>query len=125
MADLLRLSGSLSVAPTSGTPSGHGLESMPIDEQVSVDHARGNLHYKLVSDSPQAVALDGLSVVVIVVKASTKVTTRITSGDGSTQSIPGTFILIRTEDVPITAIDLTRQAGVETQVDVTIGILPS
>ena len=125
MSDLLRISGSLSVAPTSGTPSGHGLENMPIDEQVGVDHARANMHYKLVSDSPQPVSLDGLNVIVMTMKASAPVVTRITSVDGTTQSIPGTFILIRTDDVPITAIDVTRQPGVETQVDLTIGIQPS
>lgn len=125
MADVLRLSGSIGIAPSSGTPSGHASLTVALDEQMSLDHARANLHYLLATDAAKVVDLDSLSVSFVLVRATAKVKVRITSADGATQAIPGTFLVIRTEDVPITAIDITRQPGIETQVDVTIGILPS
>jgi len=50
-----------------------------------------------------------------------KVRVRITSTDGSTQAIPvDSFLCIVTDSVDITAVDLTRTAGSETTVYVTI-----
>lgn len=125
MSDLLRLSGSLSVAAASGSPSGHASQSVPIDEQLPVDHARANLHYDLVDDTPQVVSLDGLSVSFLLVKASDKIKVRITTADGAQQVVPGTFMLLLCDDVPITALDVLRQPAVETLVDITVGIKPA
>lgn len=123
--DLLRIAGTVTAAPSTGSQSGHAALSAPIDEQFPVDHSRANLRYTLASDSPQAVALDGLSASFVLVKTNTKIRVRLTSTDGSQQSIPCTFLLLRSEDVPFTAIDLTRQTGVETLVDLTVGIVPA
>jgi len=125
MADLLRLAGSIAIAASSGSPSGHAALAIPVDEQWPVDHARGNLHYLLITDAARVVDLDGLTINFLMVRASAKVRTRITSADGSTQSIPGTFLLLRSEDVPISAVDITRQPAVETSVDITIGVVPT
>jgi len=59
------------------------------------------------------------------VRATSKVRVRLTSGDGSQQAIPGTFMLVKSEDVPFTALDITRMASTETTVDITIGVKPA
>ncbi len=125
MADLLRLSGTIAASASTGSPSGHAALNAAIDEQLSVDHARANLHYLLTADAAQDVAMDGLSACFIMVRASAKVKVEVTSADGTAQAIPGTFIVVRSEDVPFTAISITRQPSIETNVDVMLGISPA
>ena len=126
MSAIWNLTGSVAIGPASGSPSGVFAGGIPISEAVAIDHGRGNLQYDLVADTPQTVSLDGRNVIAILVKASAKIVTRISTLSGLvTQSIPGTFFVLRTEDDPITAVDVTRQPGVETIVDITIGVQPS
>lgn len=76
--------------------------------------------YTLSTDSPVNVDLSGLSEAhYLTVRSSAKVRVRITSADGNNQAIPvNPFAIIVCSGEPITAIDLTREAGVETTVEV-------
>lgn len=127
MADLFTLSGFYGSRPLSGAPSGFPSIDTPLLEQVQL--ARGPFQVvTLSSDSVVPVDLCGLTDVnVLVLKVTgSKVRVRITSADGSLQSIPvDSFLVIITETVPITAIDLTRLAGgVETDVRIFLGEKP-
>jgi hypothetical protein len=121
--DVFRLLGSYSTQPAepgSGLP---GAEAS-IDEIVSLAKAPLVAEYSLTGDSPVSVSLGGLSNVgVLVIKATGgKVRARLTSADGSQQAVPVDSLLILTSlTVPITAIDLTRVAGISTVARVTLG----
>lgn len=127
MADIVSVSGNVSIG-SSGTTSGRPTTSLAIDEKVSVDHG-SSLRLTLVSDSPVPITLDGTAGLgnasFVLVRATSKVRVRLTSGDGSQQAIPGTFMLVKSEDVPFTALDITRMASTETTVDITIGVKPA
>ena len=73
----------------------------------------------LSADSVQSVDLGGLSNVnfLSVRAVGGKIRVRITSADGTNQSIPVDPILVlRSDSVNITALDLTRLANTETEV---------
>ncbi len=65
----------------------------------------------LASDAVVDVPLGGMSVNVLIVIAPAKVRVRITSADGTTAEIPTTKLILFTDDVPITAVDIMRVAG--------------
>ncbi len=72
---------------------------------------------------PMAANMTGSNVVILKVTGA-KVRARLTSSDGSQQSIPvDSFFALTTRSVLITAIDLTRTPGVITTVDVFLGQL--
>jgi hypothetical protein len=77
------------------------------------------------ADAPLSVSFGSgvASAAVVILKATGgKVRARITSADGSQQSIPVDDLLVLiAQSVPITAIDLTRVPGVSTTVDVFLG----
>jgi len=123
MADVFALEGSYSSRPTSGNPSGNPEVEAPISERITLNNKTVG-YYELTSDSPVNVDLGGLSSVnVLVIKTvGGKARVRITSSDGSTQAVPvDSFFVLITKSVAVTAIDLTRVAGIDTNVRVFLG----
>lgn len=77
--------------------------------------------FELTDDSPVSVPLAALSRAhaVFVKTVGGKVRVRLTSADGSSQAIPvDSMLLLISESVPFTAIDITRAAGVPVTVRV-------
>ena len=123
MADAFRLSGSYSTTPTSGTPSGDPEVEALIEESVGLTSKTIGV-YALTVDTPVTVDFGGLTNAnVIAIRAvGGKVKARLTSADGSTQAVPVDPLLLSiSKTVPVTAIDLTRVAGVATTVRVFLG----
>jgi hypothetical protein len=96
--------------------------STHVDERATLA-AKSTAEYALSSDAPVSVALDGMaSVNVLMVKTDGKARVRLTTSDGATQAWPcDGFLLLMTRSVAITAIDLTRVAGVATNVRLFLG----
>ena len=123
MADTCTLDGSYSVEPASGSPSGDPEISTPLSEVVSIDE-KSVIKMKLTDDNPALVSFGAITNahIVFVRARGSKVRARLTSADGSQQSVPvDPPLLSISQTVPITAVDLTRTAGVETTVQVFLG----
>ena len=123
MADTFHLTGTWSTQPFTGTPSGAVSLDTPFDEYMTLI-AKAVGTYTLIADAVQAVSFDGLSQVhVVAIKTfGGKVTVRLTSADGTTQSVPvDSFAVLMSYAVPFTAIDVARVAGVSTVVNVFLG----
>lgn len=123
MADVFVLEGSFSTKPTSGNPSGNPEVESPISERITLANKTLGL-YELTVDTPVSVDFGGLTNVnVLVIKTvGGKVRVRLTSADGATQAVPvDSMLILLDRSVPITAIDLTRVAGVATTVRVFLG----
>lgn len=122
MSETFRQEGSAVITPQYGSVPGASKTDADLSETVALTRSLETT-YRLSSDSPQAVALGALTNVnVLLLRATGKVRVRITSADGSTQSIPcDPRVEIISLSVPITAIDLTRVTGVRTDVAVLLG----
>ncbi len=123
MADTFRITGQWSTSPILGTSSAIPAFDAPIDEIVQIIRKNTD-DLTLTVDTPVVVSLGGLTNVhVLVIKTiGGKIQLRVTSADGSTQAFPvDTFLMLITQSVPITAIDVTRVANTETQVHVFMG----
>lgn len=123
MADLFKASGDISTETVAGLTSGVPQVVAHISESVYlVNKAVG--HYELSADAPVNVGFGGLTAAHVVMVKTTggKVRVRYTSSDGATQAVPvDDFMLLITESVGVTALDLTRVAGTSTTVDVFLG----
>jgi hypothetical protein len=78
----------------------------------------------LTTDNPTALTLGTLSEANFLVMRADggKVRVRITSSDGTSQSIPvDPFLILRCDSVGITAIDITRTTGTDTDVYAVLG----
>lgn len=116
--DAFKLEGSYSIRPLSAPTSFAPEIGAPISETRNVKAVQ-QYNVTLTSDSPAAVAFGGVANahLVILKSLSGKVRARLTSADGTAQAIPfDTYLILFSESVPITAIDLTRQPAVETMV---------
>lgn len=123
MSELFALTGDGSSKPQQGNPSGQANIVIPFSEKLALAYSLST-GFTLDSNSPQAVNLGTLTGVnVLVVKTiGGKVRVRITSADGTDAEIPCDPILIlMNRAVDITAIDITRVAGVQTQVLIFMG----
>lgn len=130
MIDVLQLSGSLVATPGSAPPSSAvlGFDVGPIDEKMYLAHKSGDT-VTLSSDSPFSIPFAGLTHVnVLYIKSvGGKVRVRVTSADGSQQSLPVSSLVILFADTnggadpTITAIDVTRVAGQQTDITYLIG----
>jgi len=123
VADAFTLSGEYHTTPYTGVKSGVPSVESPISEKVALV-SKALAEYRLTVDTPVSVALGLLTQVnVLVLKAiGGKVRVRLTSADGSQQSIPvDSFLALTTLSVPVTAIDLTRTVGTTTTVEIFIG----
>ena len=123
MAYQFALTGGYTTTPLDGVPSLAPNVDAPIDESMVV-LKKTESDVDLNVDTPVPVQFGGVvSANVIILKTvGGKIKARLTSADGSTQSVPvdTTFILI-SRSVPITAIDLTRVPATPCQVRVYIG----
>lgn len=123
MADTFTLSGSYETHPTTGSPSAVPNVVAPVSEVVQLEN-KSVQFFVLDADAPVSVQFPaGFTCNVLVVKAQGgKARVRLTSADGSSQAVPvDTFLALISQTVGITAIDLTREPGVLTQVQVFLG----
>jgi hypothetical protein len=121
--DVFRLAGEYSSAPTVELPPGLIAVAARINEHVLLNQ-KITIEYTLTGDTPVPVSFGSLaSVSVLVIRATGgKVRVRITSADGNDQAIPADpWLILLAGSVPITAIDLTRVAGVQTSVEAFLG----
>ncbi len=124
MSDVFRLRGEFSAAPA---VFDLGVQQAP-EVLAPLLHSlylarRVNLLISLTSDSPLTVDLGSLSGAhVVILQSTSKVRARLTSSDGSTQAVPvDPLQLLISQAVPVTAIDLTRLPGVNTEVTLFLG----
>lgn len=120
--ETLTISGSYSSVPPSFPPSAAQETSSPINEVSYLQHKSADT-LSLTVDGPVAIPFAGLTVCnVIIISCTGKVRVRITSADGAQQAIPvDGFLIWKSGSVPVTAIDLTRVTGIETDVTYYIG----
>jgi len=119
----LELSGSLALKPPIGTPSGQPSVIAAFSEKIALERQL-SANYTLSSDSAATVSISPLTGVnFLMVKASGgELRVRITSSDGTTQAIPvDSLLVLISNTVDITAIDLLREAGIETEVFLVLG----
>lgn len=122
MAQQLTIEGALVISEAVGDYQGQSQVTNTIAEKMSILQYQ-NTVYVLSADSAQTVALGALTEInVLQIRVvGNKVRVRITSSDGTSQAIPvDSFLCIVSDSVSITAVDLTRTAGSETTVYVTI-----
>jgi fructose-specific phosphotransferase system IIC component len=122
MADQFVLSGSYTVTPLSLTSLDPSLATT-IEEPLALKSKQLS-DMTLSVDTPIAVPFGTVvNAHVVILKAlGGKVKARITSADGATQAIPfDTVLILMSQTVPITAIDLTRVAATATTVKVLLG----
>jgi len=121
MSDLFRLAGSYDTSPQTGAQaSGDPQVCATLDERVTVAN-KTQINIVLDTDDVHVVPLGGLTAAHIVIMRTIggKAKARFTSTDGTTQAIPvDPFFCLISGTVPITAIDLTRVAGIPTTVKV-------
>ena len=123
MSETLRISGELTSKPLSGNPSGQANTVIPIDESMGIGLP---LYTSLVlnTDAVQSINMGTLASVntLLIRSIGGKVRVRITSADGSTQSIPcDPIMFLMSRSVDITALDIMRVPGVQTQVLIYMG----
>ena len=124
MADVFRLSGEYSALTQlreTGVPAPPEVLA-PVQSSLYLQDKLVS-HYSLTSDAPVSVSLGSLAGAhVVIIQSTGKVRARLTSGDGAAQAIPVDPLLIQIASAaPVTAIDLTRLAGVNTEVDIFLG----
>lgn len=124
MTDRFKLSGGYTTTPLGGEPSFAQNIDAVIDEVVDLARKKADT-ITLDVDTPVAISFGGLTETNIIILKSTsgvKVVARLTSAAGALAPVPfDTFIILMSMDEPYTAIDLTRPAGVETDVLVFLG----
>lgn len=122
MADQFTLSGSYNATPLGGAASLDPSIDATISEQMALQ-AKFVANLDLTVDTPVAVPFGTVgNAHVVVLKATGKVSARLTSADGSTQVVPfDTVLIVMCQSVPFTAIDLTRVAATATVVRVFLG----
>jgi hypothetical protein len=123
MADSFKLLGSYETAPLGNPLSFAPFVVAQISEGRSLK-AKQLSDLSLEADAPLAVPFGGVvnAHVVLIKAVGGKVRARITSADGALAPVPfDTYLILMSESVPITAIDLTRVAGTVTSVRVFLG----
>lgn len=119
--ETLQVTGSLVTTPaTTGGTAGQLVAT--VDQTLQLAHQLFT-EYDLASDAPVAVALGGLTNVhALLVQSTSKVRVRVTTADGTTQAVPcDPVLLVVSRATPITAVELTRVAGVAAAASVFLG----
>ena len=119
----LVFTGSVDLGAPVGSPSGQPQAIVAFDETSYTQRILSTV-LRLTGDSAVTLNLGQLSTVnFLSIRADGgKVRVRITSADGTSQSIPvDPFLILRCDSVGITAIDITRTAGIDTDVYVVLG----
>lgn len=120
MATAFKLQGSYELNPLTAPLSFAQAIATPINEAKTL-HVQQSTEVVLTVDTPVSVPFGGVTNANIVILKSVvgSVTARVTSAAGALQSVPfDTYWILMNDSAPITAIDLTRVAGVETTVRV-------
>lgn len=124
MADSFKLTGSIVTEPLSGIGSADAELSAPLDEALSLKR-KSLVEMELTADSPAAVSFGGVvnaHLLIVKVLVGSEIRLRLTSAKGALQAIPvDGFIILFSGTTPITAIDVTRTAGVATTVEIVLG----
>lgn len=118
MADTFTLSGRYAIRPP---VMGVNAPSITVDLSDTFSVLRkAAIPILLGADPAEAVLMgDIASASLVIIHTDAKVTARFTSADGATQAIPVDGLLIlKSLNVPITALTLQRQPGVATNVQV-------
>lgn len=123
MQQRLKLEGSVEVSSPVGNPSGHPQALVQLAEILYTGKYSVQT-VTLSADNATSLSLGALSeanFLVIRVDGG-KVRVRITSSDGTSQSIPvDPLLILRCDSVGITAIDITRTTGIDTDVYAVLG----
>lgn len=120
---ILKRTGSDTIAPPVGNPSGQPSVLVSRDETMPLRNYLSTVVY-LTVDTAVAVSLGPLTGVnyLSIRSGDSKIRVRLTSADGTTQAVPVYPSLdLRSDTVDITAIDLTRSAGVDSEVFIVMG----
>ena len=126
MTSLLRTSFVAAVEPADAVAPG-----AVVAAALSVANAQGVSEVQLTrvvlaADAPATVPVPtGTNFVFIIVPPTAQpVRARVTTTQGAQQALPVAGVLVvQTGDDPLTALDLTREAGAETTVDVFLGVV--
>jgi hypothetical protein len=119
MADAFKLLGGYTVTPLGSALSfAPSLEAV-IDEPKSIK-AKELSELLIIADPAVSVPFGGvLNAHIVLLKATGKCEARITSAAGAAQVVAfDTYLILMSDSVPVTAITLTRVAGVDTTVRV-------
>jgi hypothetical protein len=118
LADSFKLLGSYDLNPLTAPLSFAQVQSAPINEAMTVKATMWT-EMNLILDPAYTVNFGGVTNAHIVILKSTngKVLATITTADGTSQVVPfDTYWILMSEASPVTALTLTRVAGVETTV---------
>ena len=122
MADAFHLTGGYDFTPLAAPLSFAPTVAAAINETRTVK-AKQISEVELLVDTPVSVDFGGVaSAHIVILKSITgKVQARFTSADGATQAVPfDTYLVLMSESVPITALDLTRVAATPTTVRIAL-----
>lgn len=121
MADTFTINGTYKVLPAPASPTNAPAVSVALSATTSVTR-KAVIPVTLGSDAPEAVAMgDIANARVIIVHTSGKVKVAVTSADGAAQAFPvDALLVLMCASVPITAITLTRVAGISTDVQIVL-----
>ena len=123
---ILTFNGEVAVEPPSGNSSGQPTVLVAYSERVAQERQMVTT-YTLDADSTVTVDFAPLTEVnfLSIRAVGKKIRVRITSADGSSQSIPvDPTLILRCDSVGITAIDLTRTATYDTDVYLVMTQIP-
>lgn len=121
MAEVVRLDGSLTCTPNY-SPTGQATVTVPLAQWMTLQHSLTTT-IELSTDSPVSVPFGALSAVNVLMLRATggNIRVRVTSAAGSTQATPSELFVLMSAGVNITAVDITRTAGISTTVSVFLG----
>ncbi len=123
MSQQLKIEGSISIQNPVGSPPGQPTTLLILNDSVFMKRVLST-SYTLDSDTPVSVDLGNLEEVnYLSVRAEGGyVRLRITTTMGTTQAVPvDPSLILRSDDVGITAIELTRESTVDTEVYIVLG----
>ncbi len=126
MSDTLELQAALTTTPTIGNPSGVPAITIPVQLELSIVN-KSIQQFDMTTDSPYSLDLSSFPNGVNVVQIQTlggRVTAAISSEKGAGQLVPVDPFYFQCDQAgSISTIDLTRDAGVETNVYVFLASL--
>lgn len=123
MSGVINIDGSIVYTPSDASIPAPTIP-WPFNLTIAVSAVKAVGQIDLASDSPVALALDGMQPNVIAVYAASKVVVRLTCADGTTQAISvDPWLHLVSISTPYTAIDFTRVSGVAGSVVVLLGAI--
>lgn len=121
MSDSFQLQGSWQTTPQAGSLSGELVSLASLNEYVTLKR-KSTAELDLTTDDPVVVSLGGNIHVLHVKTIGGKARVRFTSADGAAQALPVDGVLEWIcQKVPVTALDVTRETGVNVQVKLFFG----